>query len=72
MDPRLRTIVDELAARRPNPPGDDDAALQKARLQEQLVSRDLKHAFTEADLATAARALGLDPGDVLEELASWL
>lgn len=70
MHPRLRQIVHDIRAdakRRPNPPTDP-----LVELQERIVTAGLKQSLTEADLITAAKAVGVDPGDFLEELASWL
>ena len=67
MHPRLSAIVEALA-RRPNPPADGLAPLQALQ---QAIRRE-RLPVTEADLAEAAARLGLDPGDLSEELASWL
>jgi hypothetical protein len=68
MNPRLRQIVRDLqAARRQNPPKDLVDELQK-----RVVTAGLKQSLSESDLIAAAKALGVDPGDFMEELASWL
>ena len=68
IDPRLQSIVSQIKnGHRSNPEYSTDQQLQKL-----IVDRGLKKDFSEADLIIAARDLGVDPGDFLEELASWL
>lgn len=66
MDARLAKIVSSI--RRSNPPS-DAASIE---LQEAVVNAGLKQELDESDLAEAAEQLGLDVGDFLEEMASWL
>jgi hypothetical protein len=66
MDARLKNIVTQL--RRSNPPS-EDVGLE---LQEAIVNAGLKQEVDESDIAEAADELGVDPGDLIEEMASWL
>jgi len=66
MHRQLKLIVSGI--RRSNPPG-DDAGL---KLQEEVVRAGIKHELDEDDLIEAAAELGIDPGDLAEEMASWL
>ena len=66
MDARLQTIVTTL--RRRNPPPED----MGVELQERIVNAGLKQDLDEDDLVAAAEELGIDPGDLAEEMASWL
>lgn len=80
MNRELQQIVTELqrAERRANPDGDADEVVTpdglflSTALQVRIVNAGLKPVLSEGDVINAALELGIDPGDLVEELASWL